>query len=171
MTDDQILDAILEREGGYTDLPEDPGGPTNMGITQATLSLWRRRAVSAADVQNLTRLEALAIYRRRYLTDTGLAGISSPALRAFALDCAVQHGPLQAVRILQRVLGGLVLDGVLGPKTRAALEAAEPRRLLVRACGERMRYYGSLITHRPALAVFAGGWADRVADFLDDVSF
>ena len=29
------LEAVLEHEGGYVDHPEDPGGRTNMGITQA----------------------------------------------------------------------------------------------------------------------------------------
>ena len=29
------LETVLKHEGGYVDHPKDPGGRTNMGITQA----------------------------------------------------------------------------------------------------------------------------------------
>ncbi len=37
---------VLEEEGGYSDMPGDPGGATNMGITRATLADWRGKPVS-----------------------------------------------------------------------------------------------------------------------------
>ncbi|WP_276203058.1 glycosyl hydrolase 108 family protein, partial [Enterobacter hormaechei] len=36
MTKDDIFNTILGKEGGYVDHPNDKGGPTNWGITQAT---------------------------------------------------------------------------------------------------------------------------------------
>jgi len=57
------LALVLESEGGYVDDPRDPGGATNLGITRATLARWRGRVVSKADVRQLGRAEAAAIYR------------------------------------------------------------------------------------------------------------
>ena len=37
------LAELLVHEGGHVDHPKDPGGPTNMGITIATLADWRGR--------------------------------------------------------------------------------------------------------------------------------
>ena len=63
---DLCLAAIFEEEGGYADLPGDPGGATNMGITRATLSAVRGRKVSKEEVMMLERDEAARIYRRNF---------------------------------------------------------------------------------------------------------
>jgi hypothetical protein len=62
----RALSATLQFEGGYVNHPADPGGATNMGITQRVLADWRGRSVTAADVKALTRAEAAGIYRRLY---------------------------------------------------------------------------------------------------------
>ena len=62
-----IIETILQREGGYVDHPADKGGPTNFGITQATLANYREHAVTATDVHSLTRTEAAAIYEAIYV--------------------------------------------------------------------------------------------------------
>lgn len=171
MTDTDIVAAVLAREGGFVDNPADTGGPTNMGVTLAALFAWRKRPVTIADLKALTRQEAAAIYQKRYIVAPGFDAISNPAMRALVVDSGVNHGPEDAVRFMQRALGGLKVDGVFGPLTRAAVNAAAPLRLYVRTCAERMREYGRLITARPADSVFAAGWSDRVADFLDVAPF
>ncbi|EMA4431440.1 TPA: glycosyl hydrolase 108 family protein, partial [Enterobacter hormaechei] len=57
MTKDDIFNTILGKEGGYVDHPNDKGGPTNWGITQATA----RAHGYTGDMRNLTREQALAI--------------------------------------------------------------------------------------------------------------
>src|SRR5262245_28219558 len=86
-----IIDDILRREGGYVNNPADRGGPTNFGITQATLADWRGHAVSADDVKNMSRDEAEKIYEARYVAP--FARFSGSAkLMALCVDSAVQHG-------------------------------------------------------------------------------
>lgn len=169
MTEDQIIDAIIQREGGFVHDPVDLGGATNWGITQQALAAWRKKPVTVEDVRRLTQEEARKIYREQYIARPGFQAICNPQLRALVVDCGVNHGPDDAVRFLQRSLGGLKVDGVLGPKTRTAIEAADPVRLYARVCGERMRHYGRLIQRDPNQHKFAAGWADRVADFLDEL--
>ena len=47
---DDLISDIIRREGGYVNHPDDRGGPTNYGITQATLSEWRRQPVTEFQV-------------------------------------------------------------------------------------------------------------------------
>ena len=161
-----IIDAILSREGGYEDDPADRGGPTKFGITQATLAAWRGAPVTAEDVKNLSRAEARQIYSTMYVQRTGFASIHYVPLQALIVDAGVQHGPEDATRWLQEA-AGVTADGVLGPVTLAAVNAAEGKALYRRVLAARCRYYGELIAHDPAEAKFAGGWAARVATFIE----
>lgn len=167
MTDDQIIDAILEREAGFVDHPVDRGGPTNFGVTQRTLAAWRGRPVTAADVRALSRTEAGAIYREHFLRRPGFESVHDPKLRHLLVDCAVHHRPERAVRWLQTALGGLVVDGVLGPKTRRALLRSSASQLYRHICAQRTRFFGRIVTNEPRQSVFAAGWCDRVADFVE----
>lgn len=86
------LSETLAHEGGYVDHPKDPGGATNMGITQAALSDWRDRPVSRFEVRTLTRVEADAIYRARYWNAVRGDDLP-PGLDLVAFDGAVNSGP------------------------------------------------------------------------------
>ena len=68
MTKDEIFNAILEKEGGYVNHPDDKGGPTNWGITQVTA----RAHGYDGDMQKLTRQQALDILNADYWARHGL---------------------------------------------------------------------------------------------------
>lgn len=178
MTDDDIIRDILAREGGYVDRPEDRGGPTKYGITLATLSGWRKRQVTAADVQALTEAEAWDIYRHRYIGEPGFATLGDVRLRALLVDSGVHSGPKNAVRFLQRALG-VPADGVLGPVTRAAIWQVEPRKLWLTVFAERLQFIGRLISNDltdadrdgiPDNAEFAAGWLNRLGSLLKEAA-
>ncbi|MEJ2435465.1 MAG: glycosyl hydrolase 108 family protein [Pseudolabrys sp.] len=65
-TYDEALRRLLAHEGGYTNHPSDPGGPTNFGITIYDYRKYIKRNATAADVRAMTVGEAKAIYRKRY---------------------------------------------------------------------------------------------------------
>ncbi len=91
------LALTLEHEGGYVDHPRDPGGPTNMGITIATLSRALGRAATVDDVRGLTREKAAAIYRETYWNS--IDGDDLPAgVDAVLFDISVNSGPVRALR-------------------------------------------------------------------------
>jgi lysozyme family protein len=165
---DTILDEIIRREGGYVNHPADRGGPTNFGITAQTLGSWRKlgRPATAAEVQALTEPEARAIYRQQYITGPGFDAITHSALLHLLVDAGVHSGPKRAVQWLQTALG-VTADGVIGPKTRAALVAADQGVLYGKVLGQRLRHLGRLITHDPKQSAFAAGWMNRMAEFVE----
>lgn len=163
---ESLIDRLMSREGGYVDHPDDRGGPTNYGITQATLADWRSEPVSAADVQDLMPDEARAIYRHRYWTGPGFDRLDIHPLTAeIVFDAAVNHGPRTAVRLLQRA-AGVADDGLIGPITRRAASAASPRDLTARLLAHRGLYYGEIIGADPSQDVFRNGWANRLAELI-----
>lgn len=161
----RIIEDLLRREGGYVDHPADRGGPTHFGIIRATLAEWRGHPVSAAEVQALTRDEARTIYEALYLARPKLHQVQDVALRELLVDSAVNHGPARAVKWLQTALG-VPADGVIGPRTLAALAGERAVDVYKRVLAARIAFYGRLVTDDRSQAAFAAGWAARAAEFV-----
>lgn len=89
---------VLSWEGGYVDHPDDPGGATNQGITQATYDAWRAsQGLAERSVKALTEDERDTIYWGRYWQGAGCELLDAPeALVAF--DAAVHSGVGMALR-------------------------------------------------------------------------
>lgn len=111
-----LLEHLLKHEGGLVDDPRDPGGLTNWGISLRAYPWLGRDGVAA-----LTQEQAGTIYRRDYF-DAVRAAEMPPEIALAALDAAVNQGASWTRRALQ-VAAGARPDGVIGPKTLAALKA------------------------------------------------
>lgn len=165
----ELIEGIVQREGGFVNNPNDNGGPTKYGITIATLASWRGVPVSVEDVRNLTVAEAAAIYEKRYILDPGLENVKDPALRELLVDFGVLSGPKRAVAGLQKALGfsDADCDGQFGPKSRAALAAdTNPVALFYKVKCERLEQLLRILSNA-SQAVFANGWANRLDHFED----
>lgn len=169
MTDVDLIDGVIAREAGYVDHPADRGSATKYGITAKTLGMWRQlgRPATRAEVQALDLPEARAIYRQLFIVAPGFTAITTPALRALVVDDGILSGPATAIETLQRCLG-IHDDGVFGPRTRAAVEAADPVTLHVRVVKARVIRYAQIVEADPTQAVFVEGWVRRALGFLDD---
>lgn len=151
MTVDALIEDVLTR---------DRGGSTKFGITKATLSRWRGRAMTTADVKALDVGEARDIYMVLYVSQPGFLDIAEP-LRTQLVDFGVHSGPAQAVRALQRVLG-VTDDGILGPVTRAALAGQNVAQVAREVWQARVRYLAHVIAVRPTTSgPFVDGWLNR----------
>jgi len=167
VTDAEIIAAIIEREGGYVDHPSDKGGPTKFGITAATLSEYRGGSmVSAHEVEQLSVNEATAIYRERYLLRPGFDKVADDRLRALLVDWGVNSGPANAVKGLQRALN-VAPDGVLGPLTLLALPHLDQRAVYAKVLAARARFVAAILHRDPTQRVFAAGWINRLAEFVE----
>jgi len=178
MTPDDLIDDLIRREGGYVDHPADRGGPTKYGITQRTLSEWRGVQVSKQEVRDLTETEARAIYRRNYITRPGFHRIADPDVQGLVVDMGVNHGVINAVKMIQRAVG-VTDDGVFGPQSLAAVNSMNPAKGYRRIVGQRARFFGRIISRDPELArareagfdlqaEFASGWLNRIAEFVEE---
>jgi lysozyme family protein len=177
---DALVDAVIEREGGYANHSADTGGPTCFGITEAVARAHGYRGA----MRRLPRDEAAAIYTRLYWLRPRFDEVArrSPRVAAELFDTGVNMGPAVAATFLQRALtalnrnGGdypdLVPDGRIGPVTLAALDSFLAARgtsgetVLLRALealqGER---YLRLAERRPANEAFLYGWlANRIGE-------
>lgn len=173
-----LIERIIEREGGFVDHPADRGGPTKWGITLKTLEVFRGKVVTRADVEALSRTEAAQIYRRLYVDGPHFDAIADPQLQEQVVDAGVNHGQRLATQWLQAA-ADVKPDGFLGPITAAAVNAADPMELFLWMLAFRLRLYGRLVSQDPQLkaaraagfqslqAVMAAGWNNRIADFLE----
>jgi len=119
---------VCRFEGGFVNDPKDPGGPTNLGITQATLSSFLGRAATIAEVKALTPDKAAPIYREKYWDS--ISGDDLPTgIDLLVFDYGVHAGPRQSVLALQRVLR-VVADGRVGPRTILAARKADPMKTI-----------------------------------------
>src|SRR5690606_25590767 len=146
---DAALAHVLEMEGGWSNDPHDPGGPTNLGITLSVLAAWKGSALTDANrqalLEELRRLEpatARTIYRERCWLPSR-AGDLPPALAIMHFDAAVNHGVAGAARMLQQALG-VVVDGEIGPQTLSAANRQPVTDVVERYADIRRARYRSL---------------------------
>lgn len=146
---DIYIERILGHEGGYVNNPNDPGGETKWGIS--------KRSYPHLNIRELTRDDAIAIYRRDFWQRVKGEDLP-PALAYQALDAAINSGIGNAVRFLQRALG-VADDGIVGPITLARLRSANEWDVTALFIAERLEFMTRLNTW-PS---FGKGWARRIA--------
>ena len=72
---DKCLAITLDFEGGYSNDPGDPGGPTKYGITIIDVRKYLNPHATAADVRALSLDDAKTIYRKHYWEQIGRAHV------------------------------------------------------------------------------------------------
>lgn len=178
-----IAREIVAREGGYANDRNDPGGPTKHGVTIHTarrlhLDLDSNGRVDEADMRLISRDLAVEIFLRDYFHRPGIARLPS-VLQASVFDMQVNAGA-NAVKILQRLLTRMgfacTADGMIGPQTVAAADAAHKAHpaTLADAYGVARRdYYYALGDAREASRKYCrrrdggkGGWITRAEEFV-----
>jgi lysozyme family protein len=154
---DTAFTTLLKHEGGFSDHAADPGGKTRFGITEAVA----REVGYRGDMRELPVDLAKRIYKDRYW-DAVRAEELPEVIRYAVFDAAVNSGPRQAILWLQRAVGTRD-DGIIGPKTLAAVRAADPERVLRRILAARLRF----MTGLSSWSAFGRGWARRIADLME----
>lgn len=151
MNFETAINRTLKSEGGYTPAKaSDPGGETSFGIS--------KRSYPNLNIKNLTRDQAIAIYRRDFWELVN-ADEMPEDLQFQALDFAINSGIGTAIRKLQSA-AGVADDGYWGPVTRAAVARMPPAVLLLRYLAKRLDFMRRLSNWLPNSA----GWAARIAE-------
>ena len=152
---DEIIEKVLEHEGGYVNDHKDLGGETKYGIT--------KRFYPDVDIKNLTIEQATEIYKKDYWDKNKVESLPQNLWHIY-FDMCVNMGKRTAVKVLQRAAVNkgrdIEVDGGLGPMTIGALKGVE----LDRVRAFRVKYYVDLITARPEQEKFFLGWFRRATE-------
>jgi lysozyme family protein len=152
------MKVYLKFEGGKDDDPIDPGGRTNQGIIQREYAAYRKRkGLPARDVFLMEDTERDEIYWEGYGQKIRFNELP-PGVDIVLGDGAINSGPGQSVKWLQRALG-LSPDGVLGNVTmQATLDYPDHDVLIAKILQFREAFLRALKTFWH----FGKGWISRV---------
>lgn len=168
---DRAFAYVHENEGGFANDPLDAGGPTRYGITLKTLSSWRGRPQSAADVKRLDILEAKAIMKKLYWDKMRCDEIKDDGLAIAVFDASILFGVRAASLALQRAVnkhGGLLrLDGQFGPKSLKAINDSSPESVLAEFARILTDRVGTICQLSPSKKRFEKGWNGRIGRYAD----
>ena len=155
------LDLILQLEGGYSNDENDPGGETMYGIIASEYKKYlEHKGLPSTSVRNITKEQVVEIYNTQYWAPMHLDLLAKDKaiyMFQFGINC----GTRKAIMLVQEALG-LKADGVIGPKSAAAINKA-PMETLVNVQKSR---YDVIIAHNEKLEVFRKGWNNRIKDTL-----
>src|SRR5690606_5243602 len=123
------------------------------------------------DIANLTREQAIEIYRRDWWERYRIGEIEDVTIASKVLDLFVNVGPIQGATIVQRALHAcgrrdVEIDGIMGSQPLAAINSVRPRSALLAAIkAEAAAYYRFLVERRPELRRFEQGWITRAYSY------
>lgn len=162
---DILAPFILSWEGKYANVPGDSGGPTNRGVTIHT---WRRYGydkneddvINEKDVMLITEYDAVYVIMKPVFWDAWKADeIRDQSVANLLVDWLWNSGSY-GIRIPQSVLG-VKIDGVVGPKTIAAVNGfPDQRELFRRLWIAREGYYNRIGVKQKKK--FLKGWLNRL---------
>jgi len=154
---DEAFHHLLGHEGGYSNHEADPGGETMWGVTKVVARAHGYEGLMKDLPVNLAK----AIYRKSYW-DAVQAESLPPLIRYAVFDAGVNSGPGTAIRWLQEAVGATP-DGILGPRTLAAINELSPDGILRRMLAKRL----AAMTSMSGWPSFSRGWARRIATLLE----
>ena len=150
----------------YTDRPNDRGGPTKFGITLKTLSDYRGKDCTAEDVRELSEAEAKKIYKDLYWDRLKLSEVDNMNLCMVLFDQAVNRGTWKVTEQIQKILG-VKVDGVFGPVTLQAVNAINPKKLIIKFIIEAQMAYVDMAIHGHGQLENLKGWIARTHKLLE----
>lgn len=151
---DDAFTALIGNEGGYVNDPRDPGGETMWGITKRVAMANGYTGPMRDLPLDTAKAIAKAQYWDKYQCDQFDIRVGFQVF-----DAAYNGG--QPAKWLQQA-AGVADDGVIGPNTIAAVNAADPLKIVMKFLAFRLKYLGNLASW----ANFGHGWANRVAENL-----
>ena len=173
-TFDDIIEEVLEAEGGFVNDPDDKGGATNFGVTQQSYSNFLGSPASIDDVKNMTRDEAKECYKKDFWIPAKVDRMPDN-LKHLYFDMVVNMGRRNAGKILQQAVNTkknsavLDVDGIIGSGSLSQIPDLTLNDVLV----ERSMFFanncfdGSRFAKRTRQNKFLRGWIfHRVFHFL-----
>lgn len=152
------------RRSGWSHDPRDAGGATMCGLTLKTYTAWCRsmgyQVPSEQDLRQVPFANWKAVFKNNFWDFCRASEISSPEIAYIIVDWVWGSGP-KVIRIIQKILHTKP-DGVIGPKTLAAINARQPLGLWKLIYQERLCYIIAISPDGSKNSVFRRGWISRL---------
>jgi lysozyme family protein len=155
---DACFEHLIKHEGGYVNHKDDPGGATNLGITQAVWEDWIDRAVSEENMKALTPAKVAPLYKELYW-DRIKADKLPSGVDYCVFDAAVNSGVSRAAKWLQTTVGA-VADGMIGEQTLKQVLLTNPQMIIDKYSAIRLEF----LKGRSTWPTFGKGWERRVEE-------
>ena len=157
---------ILRWEGGFVDDPDDLGGATNRGVTIGTYATYCKKkgypAPTVERLKNLSDKDWTEILKTLYWDRWKADNIKSQSVANILVDWVWASG-VNGIKIPHQLLG-VTVDGIVGAKTLAALNARNPKELFEEIKEARVQFIEDICRKRPANNKFKKGWLNRIND-------
>jgi lysozyme family protein len=158
----KVIKKILKWEGGFANVPGDTGGATMKGVTLSTYRQYFGKDKTVQDLKEITQAEWDYIFKKGYWDRWKADQIMSQPIANMVVDWTWGSG-VHGVKKPQEVLG-VVPDGMVGPKTLAAVNSAGPVTLFHKLKARRIKFYEDIVKSRPSQKKWLNGWLNRVND-------
>lgn len=154
---------------GFANDPDDLGGATMCGVTLATFAEYcRRKGYPRPTIMRLKAIkykEWLEILKTMFWDKWKADQINNESIALILVDWVWGSGKY-GITIPQKAIG-VTADGIVGPKTIAAVNAKDPKQLFDLIRKERLAYIERICRSRPTNLKYKRGWLNR----LNDIKF
>ncbi len=180
---DEAIKTVFKHEGGFVNDSSDPGGATNYGISSRFLNLKsiddslkkeidfnKDNYIDADDIKKMSKETAKEIYKKCWWDKFQYGNILDQDLATKIFDIAVNIGPYQAHKILQRAINNTInnypieVDGIIGKRTRSASNIIDPQILRKEFITLVTDFYKELCNKNVNFRKYLQGWLNRVND-------
>lgn len=162
LTGEQLFEKALKT--GYANDPDDLGGATMVGVTLATYTEYCRKKgyprPTAERLRGMTYTQWLDILKTMFWDRWKADEIANQSIAEILVDWVWASGKY-GITIPQQVLG-VTVDGVVGPKTLAAVNRQDQAQFFARIMAERKAYIDRICTNRPINNKYKRGWLNRL---------
>ena len=152
------------RKTGWADDPDDLGGQTMVGVTMATYEEYCRRKgypkPTTGRLMDLSYNDWKSILKMLYWDRWNADEIRSQSIAEIVCDFVWASG-VHGIKVPQDLVG-VIPDGIVGPKTLAAVNSRNPRELFDQIKIARFDFIEDICRKRPANNKFKRGWMNRI---------
>lgn len=167
LTNEQLFEKAKLK--GFANDPDDLGGATMCGVTLATFTDYcRRKGYPRPTIVRLKAIkykEWLEILKTMFWDKWKADQINNESVALILVDWVWGSGKY-GITIPQKAIG-VTADGIVGPKTIAAVNAKDPKQLFDLIRKERLAYIERICRSRPTNLKYKRGWLNR----LNDIKF
>lgn len=134
------------------------------GVTLETFRQFFGKDKTINDLKRMTEAQWRYIFKRGYWDKAGGDSIKNQSVAELIVDFCVNSG-VGMLKKIQSLLG-TTADGIVGPKTIAAINSANQQLLFNAIMAERRCKYYEIVANNSSQKANLNGWLNRLKTFV-----